>query len=107
VALAPLPAGTFFKRNRGRGKSCGMTKDEIEKINRECLARWAQQLADGHSTPLLVIGIGHDERAGELHVVTLENAEFDNRTLAAYAAHAVGKLMAMVEEQENEKNLGG
>jgi hypothetical protein len=67
-----------------------MTKDEIRRINEEQLKRWTEQMVAQHSTPLLIVGIGHDQHGGQLTVISVDNIDAD--TLAAYIRHAYDRL---------------
>ena len=46
-----------------------------ERITHELFEEWASGLASVHATPALLLGIGHDERDGELHVLVPEDAD--------------------------------
>jgi len=50
-----------------------MTQEERDKINAERLTDWGIELAHSHSTAALMVGVGHDERSGELHVCVPAN----------------------------------
>lgn len=49
-----------------------MNREEIEAICRERLEGWQQHLVEEHATPIILVGMGHDERSGELVVCTTE-----------------------------------
>jgi len=70
-----------------------MTKNQCRAINEDRLKSWAKKLTDNHSTPIMLVGVGHDHRSGQLHLVTLEDKEFDRKTLAAFAAWATEQLL--------------
>lgn len=44
-------------------------------ISEDRLKSWLDKLAQFNATPVVIIGVGHDHRSGELHVVTCENIE--------------------------------
>lgn len=44
-----------------------------EKITRERLRSWSNRLDQEHATPALLLGIGHDEKAGTIAIVTTES----------------------------------
>lgn len=46
----------------------GMTKDQITAITLERLGEWGRECVEQHSTPAVLISIGHDEDAGDVHV---------------------------------------
>lgn len=43
-----------------------MIREEIETICKERLEGWQKRLVDEHSTPILVVGVGHDHKKGQL-----------------------------------------
>jgi len=43
-----------------------MRTDEIETIGRDRLEGWRKRLVDEHSTPILLVGVGHDHRTGQI-----------------------------------------
>lgn len=44
----------------------------VKAICDERLARWKTQLIRRHSTPLILIGVGHDHKSGELTLLCTE-----------------------------------
>jgi len=46
---------------------------EISDITVGRLASWSAILIENHSTPGLLIGIGHDHRSGEIHLCIPED----------------------------------
>lgn len=48
-----------------------------ESITQERLKRWSKKLAEQHATPLVMLGIGHDSKAGQLVVLTVEDVNDD------------------------------
>lgn len=49
-----------------------MTRDKIHKINVERLGRWKNKLVDNHATPVMLLGVGHDHKEGELQICITE-----------------------------------
>ena len=45
-----------------------MSPERVTEITAERLSRWGNYLAAKHATPLLVLGMGHDERRGTVEV---------------------------------------
>lgn len=43
-----------------------MSPAERDRITTRRFAQWGRHLARGHATPLLTVGLGHDERGGEI-----------------------------------------
>lgn len=64
-----------------------MDRKKIHAINVERLSRWKDQLVNHHSTPLLLLGIGHDDQCGELHVCVTE--DLTNAELLLFLKRAV------------------
>ena len=46
----------------------GPDRATIEKINQERLASWGRRLAENHATPLLLVGVGHGARSGQINL---------------------------------------
>ena len=49
-----------------------MDKNEIERICDERLESWKKILVNNMSTPVILIGVGHGKRLGQIHVITCE-----------------------------------
>jgi hypothetical protein len=45
-----------------------MTDAQVQVITRQRLECWGERLAEDHCTPAVLIGVGHDHRAGDLHI---------------------------------------
>ncbi len=45
----------------------------VRKITRGRMREWASNLVQKHHTPILVIGMGHDQVAGQLSVISIES----------------------------------
>jgi len=45
----------------------------VEEITKQRLEGWAQILKDQHATPLLLVGVGHDENIGRLAICVPED----------------------------------
>lgn len=69
-----------------------MTRVDTEAITRERLARWAERLRERHATPLVLVGVGHDERSGQVTVVAVDEAEVPDEVVAACLRYAYLKL---------------
>lgn len=50
-----------------------MDSDKIEEITCDRLQKWAFKLLSEHSTPVILIGIGHDHKSGQITVCVPEN----------------------------------
>lgn len=48
-----------------------MTDEEIRKIVDQRLGKWGDDLVDYHSTPLILLAVGHDHNSGQLHIETV------------------------------------
>lgn len=64
-----------------------MTKEQIEQINRERLEQWATRFADEHATPVILVGIGHDHKAGSIVIETTE--EMSDELVASFLRKAL------------------
>ena len=55
-----------------------------EEITRERFQEWAALLEPNHATPAFLIGIGHDETTGEIHVCYPEETSWMRISFAFY-----------------------
>lgn len=70
-----------------------MTTDEIAAICDQRLALWAAQMVREHSTPVALLGIGHDHVSGHLILCALRDAgPLDDASLAALLRKAADAL---------------
>lgn len=44
----------------------------VRKINHERLGRWEKRLNESHSTPVVLVGVGHDQVKGRVMILTTE-----------------------------------
>jgi hypothetical protein len=44
----------------------------VRKINHERLGRWEKRLTENHSTPVVLVGVGHDQVKGRVFILTTE-----------------------------------
>lgn len=44
----------------------------VRKINHERLGRWEKRLNEHHSTPVVLVGVGHDQVSGRIFLLTTE-----------------------------------
>lgn len=57
-----------------------------EEITRERFASWTKRMSEQHSTPMLLLGVGHDHTSGQLVVLVPEEVtNADVRRLLLYA----------------------
>lgn len=62
----------------------------VKAINDERLGRWKVQMIRRHSTPLILLGIGHDKNLGELTVLCTEDRT--DEQLVAFLEAALAQL---------------
>lgn len=63
-----------------------MTRDRLHTIVEARLAEWNRDLVADHSTPLLLLGVGHDHKSGSLslcHVKDMDRGQVVAFLLAA------------------------
>jgi len=48
-------------------------QEEIEAICKERLGNWQGRLVNEHSTPVLLLGVGHDHKMGQVVLCTTED----------------------------------
>lgn len=46
---------------------------EVEKINRTRLQGWEKRLNENHSTPVVLVGVGHDKVKGRVFILCTED----------------------------------
>ena len=68
-----------------------MNDDRIRQICKDRLAMWTDDLVGDHATPLLLLGIGHDDRSGNISICTVE--EMDRDKITVFLAQALDRLM--------------
>lgn len=71
-----------------------MTPEDIKAIIAERLGRWAAHLAREHSTPVVLVGVGHDHKRGQTLVLTTEQMT-DNEVMLFLA----GALRDLAEQR--------
>lgn len=71
-----------------------MDSEEIKAICDERLGSWTNRLVGEHATPILLVGVGHDHKKGDLVLCTLE--DLDDMELLLFLQGAVHKLEAQV-----------
>jgi hypothetical protein len=62
----------------------------VDAINAQRLTRWATRLKEQHATALLLIGVGHDDKAGQIVICVPE--EISNSMIMAVLLKAVQEL---------------
>lgn len=70
----------------------------VKAICDERLGRWKVQMIRRHSTPLILMGIGHDQKLGELTILCTEDRT--DEELLVFLEGAVNQL----KEQMAQKN---
>ena len=64
----------------------------VEMIIRERLTRWSKRLAEEHATPLLLMGIGHDENSGKINVLTCDEPDITDEVVYQLLCKAASEL---------------
>lgn len=75
-----------------------MTDEEIKTICVQRLGSWTSRLTGEHATPVLLVGIGHDHKGGQVVICTTE--EMGQKDIIAFLALAVHHLV----KQERQRN---
>jgi len=65
-------------------------RKDIHQITRDRLDSWLIRLVEQHSTPVLLLGVGHDHRSGQLTVITLEG--LPDQDVETFLSFALDKL---------------
>ncbi|HVI07014.1 MAG TPA: hypothetical protein VND65_01845 [Candidatus Binatia bacterium] len=63
-----------------------------EQITAERLTRWGIRMREAHATPLMLVGVGHDQNNGKIVICTLEEPEIDTDTLRMLLQRALDEL---------------
>lgn len=61
-----------------------------DAITAERLEVWRRELAGQHATPLLLMGVGHNEKSGQITICTLRDVDAD--TLLALLRDAIYRI---------------
>lgn len=67
-----------------------MRAEEIQTICRERLEGWQKRLVQEHSTPILLVGVGHDNKTGQ--VVLCIPEEMTNREVMHFLQGALNMI---------------
>lgn len=67
-----------------------MAKIEVRPINHERMGRWKERLNENDSTPVVLVGIGHNRVAGRIMVLCTE--ERTNREIVLLLHEAIKQL---------------
>ncbi len=67
-----------------------MSDDEIREICKERLASWTDRLVEQQSTPLMLLGMGHDHKEGQLLILTVE--DISDKDAASILKSALSKF---------------
>lgn len=70
-----------------------MTQSEVALIVEDRVTRWAKQLIEGHATPFMMVGFGHDHRQG-MAITCLEQGVTVAQTIAY-----LEKTVALLKEK--------
>lgn len=68
-----------------------MDDNKIREICQERMGKWTEVLVKEHCTPAILIGIGHDQVSGEIHMIIPENWSDEQAT--AILARTMEKLL--------------
>lgn len=63
---------------------------DTDKITQERLGSWRERLREAHATPLVLIGVGHEHKSGELVLCVPEGV--DDRLLEGSLRFALAAL---------------
>lgn len=67
----------------------------IPEICSERMGEWAKELAEHEATPMLVVGVGHNENSGSVHVFTCDQfTDEDILKLLVFALREINRRIA-------------
>lgn len=62
-----------------------------EQITKERLDSWKARMKESNATPVLLVGVGHDQTSGQLVICTVEDIANDYlRSLLVFALQELG-----------------
>lgn len=62
-----------------------------EQITKERLDSWRARMKESNATPVLLVGVGHDQTSGQLVICTVEDIANDYlRSLLVFALQELG-----------------
>lgn len=64
----------------------------VETITKDRFARWVPRFVESKATPILAIGVGHDENIGRIVITTLENEEITVQAIRLLLRDALRQL---------------
>lgn len=68
-----------------------MNDDRIRQICKDRLAMWTDDLVGDHSTPVLLLGVGHDDKEGIITICTVEDMDLER--IIVFLCMAVDRLL--------------
>lgn len=54
-----------------------MDTEEIKEVCEDRLVRWKARLCQEHATPMFLLGVGHDQKSGQIILCTVEEMPLD------------------------------
>lgn len=79
-----------------------MTDEMCRRICEDRLRLWGRTAAEQHCTPLLMLAVGHDHAAGEVHLHLPREALCEADTI-----HLLREVLALLEGQQYEQRVEG
>lgn len=69
-----------------------MARVPTEEITAQRFEGWAKRLSEAHATPLMVVGVRHDEHVGGRIVISVEDVpDADLALLLRWAAYTIAE----------------
>jgi len=63
-----------------------------EEITKERLYNWMQKMKQSNATPILLVGIGHEQTSGQIVICTLDEPELRQETIREFLRYALKQL---------------
>jgi len=79
-----------------------MNREDIQRINVDRLANWGALLTKTHSTPAVLVGVGHDHNSGVIRVIAPE--DMPDEYLQMFIRYAYHMIEAGRETRVGETN---
>lgn len=72
-----------------------MAKVEVKPINWERMNRWRERLNENESTPVVLVGVGHNQHTGRIFVLATE--ERTDEEIIIFLQAALAQLMGLTD----------
>lgn len=79
-----------------------MDDKRIREICEERLGKWTEVLVEEHCTPAILIGVGHDQVSGAIHMIIPE--DWSEEQAIAILTGTLAKLTEKQDQMHHKRN---